>query len=107
MNSLYWSGDDGHGRYFRVADLRKGLDLYNEQLRQVCSREHVQVIDLSSMDGRIEYFYDDYHFNEAGAREVARLVAEGLAGHLGKGETRFGTDETEQNRHLEHGTAAD
>jgi hypothetical protein len=30
MNSLYWSGDDGHGRYFRVADLRKGLDLYNE-----------------------------------------------------------------------------
>jgi lysophospholipase L1-like esterase len=81
VRSLFWSGDDGHGKYFGIDYLRKGLDRYNQRLREVCSRERVEVIDLTTMNGRGEFFYDDYHFTESGAREVARLVAKGFAEH--------------------------
>ena len=78
--ALFWTGDDGHGRYFTIGQLRKGLDEYNQKLKEVCLRENVPCIDVTSMNGRVDCFYDEYHFNETGAREVARLVADGLSG---------------------------
>ncbi len=36
----------------------------------------VEFVDLSSLNGQPQYFCDDCHFTEAGAREVARIVAD-------------------------------
>lgn len=58
--------------------LREAMDRYNEVLREVCHELDVECIDLASMNGQEPFFYDDAHFTEAGAREVARLVADGL-----------------------------
>ena len=78
VRALFWSGDDGDGGYYKVEDLGRGLQKYNERLREVCTRHQVEFIELTSMNDHPEFFYDEYHFNEAGAREVARLVADGL-----------------------------
>ena len=41
----------------------------------------MDVIDLSALDGDPAMFYDDCHFTETGAREVARLVADWFLAH--------------------------
>jgi hypothetical protein len=35
------------------------------------------------MNRQAAFFYDKYHFNEAGAREVARLAAAGFSQSVG------------------------
>jgi hypothetical protein len=50
------------------------MDRFNERLLEICAELGVEVVDLSSMNAVEAYFYDDCHFTEAGAREVARLV---------------------------------
>ena len=57
---------------------RVGIDKYNEVLLGVCERMGVECIKTESMHGQERYYYDDFHFSEAGAAELARLVA----GHL-------------------------
>jgi lysophospholipase L1-like esterase len=76
--ALLWWGELPTGEFLSVDQLRRGMDQYNEAIRSVSRRLNIECIDLSSMDGHESYFYDDCHFNEAGARETARLVAEGL-----------------------------
>jgi hypothetical protein len=39
----------------------------------------VEYVDLRDMSGDPRWFYDDCHFNEAGAAEVARRLADHLA----------------------------
>jgi len=51
------------------------MERYNAVLQSVCREWDVAWIDLRSLQGREELFYDDCHFNEAGAREVAAIVA--------------------------------
>ena len=41
----------------------------------------VDYVDLSQMSGRPEFLYDDCHFNEEGAREVSKRVADYLLAH--------------------------
>jgi lysophospholipase L1-like esterase len=78
VTQMFWGGDDGQGGYFQVEKLGKGLQQYNRRLENVCEREHVLCIDLATVNHHAEFFYDEYHFNEVGARAVAGLVAEGL-----------------------------
>lgn len=79
-----WMGEDGHGRFFAPGELRRGLDRYNGALLAASARAGVETVDLSSLSGREDLFYDDCHFTEAGAREVARLVAARLLGPGGE-----------------------
>jgi hypothetical protein len=81
---LFWLGDDRKGNYFKVEALGHGLAQYNHRLREACARNDVICIELESLNDRPELFYDEYHFNEAGAREVAELLAKSLH----DGETR-------------------
>jgi hypothetical protein len=68
------------GSYPSPEALREGIDRYNHTLMECCAQLDVRCIDLAtSLNNREDLFYDDCHFNEAGCREVARLVAEGLA----------------------------
>jgi hypothetical protein len=71
---LVWFGYVEDQGYLTVPLLRKGMDRFNERLLEICAELGVEVVDLSSMNAVEAYFYDDCHFTEAGAREVARLV---------------------------------
>ncbi|MCY2988522.1 MAG: SGNH/GDSL hydrolase family protein [Planctomycetota bacterium] len=80
-----WFGRMGsEQRYLSVARLQEGMQRYNEVLRVTCEELDVSCIDLRSMNGQAAFFYDDCHFNEAGAREVAALVARTLPSCLGR-----------------------
>jgi hypothetical protein len=82
VQSLFWLGDNGRGRYYSVRDLRQAIEKFNRKLEEVCAREGAGYIELSSLNGNAALFYDEYHFNRAGARQVAALVANGLSGLL-------------------------
>jgi lysophospholipase L1-like esterase len=69
------------GEYVTAARLRKGLDQYNEALRNVCAELNVECVELESMNGQVEFFFDDAHFTDAGAEQVAHLVAQWFLQH--------------------------
>jgi lysophospholipase L1-like esterase len=69
-----WMGRTATGAYLSVSALRAGMEAFDAATRA----SGVPCIDLTELNGRPELFYDDCHFNEAGAREVAARVAEGL-----------------------------
>ena len=75
-----WMGSDAQGRYLPPGELRRGLDLYNQTLLEACAHLDFECVDLGSLNGREDLFYDDCHFTEAGAREIARIVAASLEG---------------------------
>ena len=79
--ALLWFGLLADGRYLSVEQLRAGMDRYNATLLQLCSENGVDLIDLSVLNGNPAIFYDDCHFTETGAREVARLVADWFLAH--------------------------
>jgi len=75
-----WFGWLEDGSYLTVERLREAMDAYNAALRKVCDEEDAVCVDLGSMQGNAEYFYDDCHFTEAGARAVGAAVAEAIRG---------------------------
>jgi len=75
---LLWFGKVSRRGYLSVENLRAGMDRYNDALREVCRERGLTCIDLSALNGDPRYFYDDCHFNEAGAREVAQRIADVL-----------------------------
>jgi lysophospholipase L1-like esterase len=65
--------------YYTTRALAAGLARFNAALLATCARIGVDCLDLAAVvppDGAA--FYDDVHFNEAGARRVAAAVAEAL-----------------------------
>ncbi|MCC7192452.1 MAG: SGNH/GDSL hydrolase family protein [Phycisphaeraceae bacterium] len=80
--NLLWFGWLDDGRYLSITVLRATMDRYNKVLREIAARRSIALADLASMNGRSELFIDDCHFNEAGAREVSRLIAPVVAGVL-------------------------
>jgi len=70
-----WIGRTEEGAYLSAAVARRGMEMFNAVLMQTCEDSAVQCIDVSAMSGREDLFYDDCHFNEAGSRELARLIA--------------------------------
>jgi hypothetical protein len=75
-SALLWLGRMKDGRYIAAEAGRKAINRYNDTLLATCNDMGVKCVDLRSMNGQQEFFYDDFHFNEAGAREVASLVAQ-------------------------------
>jgi lysophospholipase L1-like esterase len=64
-----------HQRYFSPRALAEGMRAFNDVLRDVCRMPGVTCRDLAAaLPPRAEYFYDDMHLSEAGARRVAELV---------------------------------
>jgi hypothetical protein len=76
-----WFGwlDDGRTRYLSGRSFRVALARTNGALREAAREAGAACVELGSLDGRPELFEDDCHLTEAGAREVARLVAEAFA----------------------------
>jgi len=65
--------------YYTARVLRAAMDRFNRAMLDVCAKEGVECVDLSAeMSGNPAYFYDDVHYNEAGARAVAEILARHL-----------------------------
>jgi lysophospholipase L1-like esterase len=82
---LLWMGGlgrrgKGKRRYYAPEALAEGLRLFNERTLEVCRARRLLCVDLARWVPRdLSAFYDDLHFNEGGARTVARALAEALA----------------------------
>lgn len=67
------------GEWYSLADLGRGMAAFNERTREVSAREGVLCVDLARLLPKSpDVFYDDLHFNEEGARRVARCLAEAV-----------------------------
>jgi lysophospholipase L1-like esterase len=85
LEALLWMGGIGDfmryaGKaYYSAEALQNGMAAYNETLLRVCEERRIECVDLASLlDKDTTVFYDDMHFNEAGARKVAELLAQYL-----------------------------
>jgi hypothetical protein len=51
------------------------LELYNDVVRNIAAAHQVGLIDLKrEMPKRTEYYYDLYHFTNAGCQKVAEII---------------------------------
>lgn len=71
-----WTRD--RDAFYTAGALRGGLDAFNAAVGAVAARRGVALVDISSVSGDLDAFYDDCHFTELGARRVAELVASQL-----------------------------
>jgi hypothetical protein len=62
--------------YYSVAALAAAMNRYNETLRERCVARGVECLDLAArLPHDTTVFYDDCHFNERGAEQVAGFIA--------------------------------
>jgi lysophospholipase L1-like esterase len=81
-SSLLWLGgvgkfqeEPGH-EYYSASVLADGMNMYNQKLLQLCRDHALECVDLEKellKDTRT--FYDDAHFTETGAQQVAGVFA--------------------------------
>jgi lysophospholipase L1-like esterase len=65
------------GRFADGPTRVRGMELYNQAMRDLAVREGVELVDLAAkLPKTTEAFYDDCHFNENGAWMVATALAE-------------------------------
>ena len=76
--ALLWLGDISDDEFVSVEAGREGIDRHNDVLMRVCERMGVECISTASMHGQERFFYDDFHFNEAGAAALARIIGDHL-----------------------------
>jgi lysophospholipase L1-like esterase len=61
------------------------LELYNDVMRKTCREHHVMVIDLArKMPKNTKFYYDTYHYTNAGCQQVAQILFQGLEPFLAK-----------------------
>jgi hypothetical protein len=84
---LLWFGGLGNflrekGKpYYSVAVLEQAMARYNQKLLRICESRKIRCIDLASQVPKsLDYFYDDAHLNNGGARRVARTISGFLLG---------------------------
>jgi lysophospholipase L1-like esterase len=70
-------------RNMNGALLWKELKLYNEETKRICSEEEILVIDIANqLPKSSKYFYDIFHFNNAGCEKISELLSPELKKHL-------------------------
>jgi hypothetical protein len=65
--------------YYSPGALARGMEMFNDVLRDVCHRRQLYCVDLAARvpkDRR--YFFDDMHYSLAGARLVSDIVTAGI-----------------------------
>lgn len=80
---VLWAGRVGrwpnYMGYVAAGDLAQGMAAFNHTLLDVCEQNALECYDLAShIPKDTSAFYDDVHFNEAGARLVAQNLKEYL-----------------------------
>ncbi|MCL4300495.1 MAG: hypothetical protein KJ077_32465 [Anaerolineae bacterium] len=81
---LLWFGwSSGRKFYYSVEAMAEGMAKYNQKLLEICRQRQVECLDLApALPKDTTVFYDDLHFNENGAAQVAKIVADYLLGRL-------------------------
>ncbi|MDB5281802.1 MAG: GDSL-like lipase/acylhydrolase family protein [Bacteroidota bacterium] len=70
--------EPGH-TYYSARALRKGLDLYNQKLAEVCTKRKVLLVDIDKkLPHDLSVFYDDCHFNINGAKKAGQIVFDAI-----------------------------
>ncbi len=83
LDKLWMGAMDGGTSYLSPDDMLSLLAKFNDRMREVASREKVAFIDLPALLGeREDLYYDGIHFNENGARVIARTIASELERQL-------------------------
>jgi lysophospholipase L1-like esterase len=84
--ALLWLGEydgDPEGGYYSVSVLQQTLTMFNQEMLATCEENAIECIDVAvEMNGETDYFFDDVHFNELGARRVGEIVTQYLSSHL-------------------------
>jgi lysophospholipase L1-like esterase len=88
LQRLLWLGGVGRFQkkagheYYSMSALAAGMDAYNRTLLATCRQIPGAVcVDLAAaLPQDTTVFYDDVHFNEAGSRRVAEILAQRLSG---------------------------
>ena len=69
------------GVTYREADMDAAMERLNDTMRAVAAKSGLPVCDLARrLPKSLEYFYDDCHFNIAGALETGMQLADFIAG---------------------------
>lgn len=83
VESLLWFGwNQDRSVYFQRETMTEAMRRFNEAVAEVARERGVDYVDVQALCGRAELFYDDCHWNEAGARAVAGLLVEALVPRL-------------------------
>ena len=74
---LWMGAVNGGESYVAAEQYPVFLELFNDRMREVARARGVALLDLgAAREWTGDLFYDGMHFNEAGARAVARIVAD-------------------------------
>lgn len=69
--------------YYSPSALQKGLTIFNIATEDIGKKNGVKMIDIDSeISPHHEYFYDDCHFNEKGARAVGLIIEKAVPNKL-------------------------
>lgn len=75
--ALIWAGtvDESGTKYYSVSVLIDRMNRINDETVAICQSQGVEYIDLSNILPKdTTVFYDDFHFNENGARLVSQAI---------------------------------
>ncbi|MFL5539895.1 MAG: SGNH/GDSL hydrolase family protein [Longimicrobiaceae bacterium] len=77
-----WHWMTGTRVRYREADLAAAMGRYNEAMKRAAAASGAPVFDLAaSLPGSADFFYDDVHFNVAGADSAAAMLARFMVDH--------------------------
>lgn len=78
---LFWMTSPNGGNYtVNLGSLIHIAEMYNDRLREFAADNGFLLCDLDErVEPSLENFYDEMHFNEGGARNVARYLSDCLA----------------------------
>ena len=54
----------------------RSVGIYNNVLREIAQENNVYLVDTERLNGQYQYFVDFVHFNEAGHKEIAKLLGD-------------------------------
>tara|TARA_R110002049_G_scaffold290785_2_gene474401 strand:+ start:3066 stop:4172 length:1107 start_codon:yes stop_codon:yes gene_type:complete len=74
---LLTSGFENNEAFYSTLALYDGMNAFNDRLRSVCNQNNISYIDLD-IPKTTASFYDDFHFNESGAKLVADQLSQSL-----------------------------
>lgn len=61
-------------KWYTSAAMETGLSAYNATLLEICTANSLSCVDAAKSMRNASFFYDDFHFSLAGARQMAEIV---------------------------------